>query len=82
MVNGNRVHYKPGWDCHGLPIELKAKSIQGDANPSEIRKNGLYLCFDDQLELECSNSFNLYVQLENLQHKRSIISAKNLNHGV
>ena len=19
-----RVEYKPGWDCHGLPIELKA----------------------------------------------------------
>jgi isoleucyl-tRNA synthetase len=21
---GNRVHFRPGWDCHGLPIELKA----------------------------------------------------------
>ncbi|KIK95549.1 hypothetical protein PAXRUDRAFT_140435 [Paxillus rubicundulus Ve08.2h10] len=21
---GNRVHYLPGWDCHGLPIEMKA----------------------------------------------------------
>ncbi|KAF8838923.1 isoleucyl-tRNA synthetase [Paxillus ammoniavirescens] len=21
---GNRVHYFPGWDCHGLPIEMKA----------------------------------------------------------
>lgn len=21
---GKRVHYRPGWDCHGLPIELKA----------------------------------------------------------
>ncbi|XP_050068503.1 isoleucine--tRNA ligase, mitochondrial [Anopheles maculipalpis] len=24
MVSGTRVHYVPGWDCHGLPIELKA----------------------------------------------------------
>lgn len=24
MLQGNRVHYVPGWDCHGLPIELKA----------------------------------------------------------
>ena len=24
LARGNRVHYKPGWDCHGLPIELKA----------------------------------------------------------
>ncbi|XP_063388023.1 isoleucine--tRNA ligase, mitochondrial [Cydia fagiglandana] len=24
ILLGNRVHYVPGWDCHGLPIELKA----------------------------------------------------------
>lgn len=24
MLQGKRVHYVPGWDCHGLPIELKA----------------------------------------------------------
>uniref|UniRef100_A0A182XVI5 isoleucine--tRNA ligase n=1 Tax=Anopheles stephensi TaxID=30069 RepID=A0A182XVI5_ANOST len=24
MISGTRVHYVPGWDCHGLPIELKA----------------------------------------------------------
>ncbi|KAF2720721.1 isoleucyl-tRNA synthetase [Polychaeton citri CBS 116435] len=24
MAKGKRVHYRPGWDCHGLPIELKA----------------------------------------------------------
>uniref|UniRef100_A0A182P581 isoleucine--tRNA ligase n=1 Tax=Anopheles epiroticus TaxID=199890 RepID=A0A182P581_9DIPT len=24
IVSGTRVHYVPGWDCHGLPIELKA----------------------------------------------------------
>uniref|UniRef100_A0A182SAV3 isoleucine--tRNA ligase n=1 Tax=Anopheles maculatus TaxID=74869 RepID=A0A182SAV3_9DIPT len=24
MISGTRVHYIPGWDCHGLPIELKA----------------------------------------------------------
>lgn len=23
-MKGQRVHYVPGWDCHGLPIELKA----------------------------------------------------------
>lgn len=25
---GRRVHYRPGWDCHGLPIELKALQAQ------------------------------------------------------
>lgn len=39
---GRRVHYIPGWDCHGLPIENKAlKSIQVDdhrvISPAEIR---------------------------------------------
>ncbi len=23
LLNGKQVHYVPGWDCHGLPIELK-----------------------------------------------------------
>lgn len=23
MLRGHKVHYVPGWDCHGLPIELK-----------------------------------------------------------
>ncbi|XP_048831281.1 isoleucine--tRNA ligase, mitochondrial [Brienomyrus brachyistius] len=24
VLRGRHVHYVPGWDCHGLPIELKA----------------------------------------------------------
>ncbi|EDV24362.1 uncharacterized protein TRIADDRAFT_26821 [Trichoplax adhaerens] len=28
VLQGYKVHYKPGWDCHGLPIELKA--LKGD----------------------------------------------------
>ncbi|XP_045588344.2 isoleucine--tRNA ligase, mitochondrial isoform X1 [Procambarus clarkii] len=24
LLRGYKVHYIPGWDCHGLPIELKA----------------------------------------------------------
>lgn len=23
LLQGRKVHYRPGWDCHGLPIELK-----------------------------------------------------------
>lgn len=26
LLQGKIVHYRPGWDCHGLPIELKAIS--------------------------------------------------------
>ncbi|KAI0315579.1 tRNA synthetases class I-domain-containing protein [Amylostereum chailletii] len=38
---GHRVHYVPGWDCHGLPIENKALQEHGDhstLSPGEIRK--------------------------------------------
>ncbi|KAL7987375.1 hypothetical protein Chor_006294 [Crotalus horridus] len=41
MMNGYKVHYVPGWDCHGLPIELKALSEYGETKhltPMEIRK--------------------------------------------
>ncbi|XP_068212857.1 isoleucine--tRNA ligase, mitochondrial [Palaemon carinicauda] len=24
LLKGYKIHYVPGWDCHGLPIELKA----------------------------------------------------------
>ncbi|KAI0264675.1 tRNA synthetases class I-domain-containing protein [Gloeopeniophorella convolvens] len=39
---GHRVHYIPGWDCHGLPIENKAlKAVQVEDHraiaPAEIR---------------------------------------------
>ena len=48
LLRGYRVHYRPGWDCHGLPIELKAlqssaaenaaESLSGcDLNPMQIR---------------------------------------------
>lgn len=38
IINGNKVHYRPGWDCHGLPIESKAKNIKKDMTPALIRK--------------------------------------------
>ncbi|KAM8999360.1 isoleucine--tRNA ligase, mitochondrial [Sarcophilus harrisii] len=42
MMRGAKVHFVPGWDCHGLPIELKALSELGEKaqnlSPMEIRK--------------------------------------------
>ncbi|XP_061402862.1 isoleucine--tRNA ligase, mitochondrial [Musca vetustissima] len=29
MMKGHKVDYRPGWDCHGLPIELKALASTG-----------------------------------------------------
>ncbi|KAL0568341.1 isoleucine-tRNA ligase, partial [Marasmius crinis-equi] len=41
VLQGRRVHYLPGWDCHGLPIENKALQELGKdsvtASPSTIR---------------------------------------------
>ena len=42
LRRGRKVNYVPGWDCHGLPIELKALNHQGwkrgeAVNPSGIR---------------------------------------------
>lgn len=42
MMRGYKVHYVPGWDCHGLPIEMKALSelqVQ-DLSAMEIRQKG------------------------------------------
>ncbi|KAF7792063.1 hypothetical protein EIP86_003091 [Pleurotus ostreatoroseus] len=42
LSTGKRVHYIPGWDCHGLPIENKVlKSIGKDVHevpPMTVRK--------------------------------------------
>lgn len=36
MLTGHKIHYKLGWDCHGLPIELKA--LGGEKlKPMDIR---------------------------------------------
>lgn len=38
LMTGHKILYRPGWDCHGLPIELKAcKKMRGDSSPLDIR---------------------------------------------
>ncbi|XP_060687433.1 isoleucine--tRNA ligase, mitochondrial [Hemiscyllium ocellatum] len=42
LMRGSRVHFVPGWDCHGLPIELRALAECGEEaktlSPIEIRQ--------------------------------------------
>ncbi|EDV97417.1 isoleucine--tRNA ligase, mitochondrial [Drosophila grimshawi] len=40
VVQGQQVNYIPGWDCHGLPIELKATAdaAAGEQNALDIRQ--------------------------------------------
>ncbi len=54
-MTGYNANYVPGWDCHGLPIELKAiKQLgvdSGAVDPVELRKSCRQFalsCLDDQ----------------------------------
>lgn len=42
LLQGKFIFYKPGWDCHGLPIELKAlqklNKDESELFPTRIRK--------------------------------------------
>ncbi|KAB8336747.1 hypothetical protein FH972_021056 [Carpinus fangiana] len=38
LSQGKRVHYVPGWDCHGLPIEVKALQALGEGQHGDHRK--------------------------------------------
>ena len=43
ILNGYKVNYVPGWDCHGLPIELKVlQNLKSDERKNldilELRK--------------------------------------------
>ncbi len=43
-MKGYRIDFRPGWDCHGLPIELKAlqenKTNSNDKDPLVVRELG------------------------------------------
>lgn len=36
VLQRRRVHYMPGWDCHGLPIEAKAVAESGETDLSRL----------------------------------------------
>lgn len=42
VLEGRKVHFRPGWDCHGLPIEMKALGIDGAgaASATDVRREG------------------------------------------
>ncbi|KAF9870246.1 isoleucyl-trna synthetase [Colletotrichum karsti] len=52
VQQGYRVTYRPGWDCHGLPIELKAVGTSGgkDMSAVDIRKAARQLASTTVLE--------------------------------
>jgi isoleucyl-tRNA synthetase len=63
ILNGKQVHYIPGWDCHGLPIELKVlQTMKGDERreltPIKLRKKAAE--FAKQTVQKQSESFQRY----------------------
>ena len=43
VLKGKQVHYVPGWDCHGLPIELKvlqtlSENERANMTPIDLRR--------------------------------------------
>jgi isoleucyl-tRNA synthetase len=48
MLQGRKVRFVPGWDCHGLPIELKViqgmkQSQREQLTPLELRRQARIL---------------------------------------
>ena len=37
VQNGRRVVYRPSWDCHGLPIEMKALGTSSGKGMSPVK---------------------------------------------
>jgi len=58
LLQGYKVRYVPGWDCHGLPIELKVlqnlqNSDRANLTPLKLRKKAAkfaYQTIDEQRE--------------------------------
>lgn len=38
LMNGHKVNFVPGWDCHGLPTELMAQKKYGNLPAGELRE--------------------------------------------
>lgn len=61
LLQGKKVNYIPGWDCHGLPIELKAleKLTKERKDREKVIKKQMK---------KLSNESNEYIELESELH--------------
>ncbi len=66
IKNGRRPSYRPGWDCHGLPIEHRVleelKKNRSELSPLEIRTR-------------CRESATTYVEIQKQEFQRMGILA-------
>lgn len=67
MLKGRKVSYVPGWDCHGLPIELKVSQTgslsvsRSDQPPGQISQPVLSVSQGDCV-FSAAPVFKLFVQ--------------------
>ncbi|KAF3023528.1 isoleucine-tRNA ligase [Neopestalotiopsis sp. 37M] len=77
VQQGRRVDYVPGWDCHGLPIELKALGKAEDGGkhltPVEIRKSARNLASNTVLKQ--MKSFRSYGVMSDWDHRWTTMDA-------
>lgn len=64
LYNDKTIHYVPGWDCHGLPIELKV--TKPGSSPSEIRQRSRELA--DSMITKQMEQFQQYSILTDWSH--------------
>jgi len=63
VLKGKQVHYVPGWDCHGLPIELKVLQTLSDnerANMTSIDLRRRATTYAKDTVAKQSKSFQRY----------------------
>lgn len=68
VQNGKRVTYRPSWDCHGLPIELKAlgSNTTGGLSPVKVRESARRLASKTITEqMKGFQSFGVMADWEN-----------------
>ncbi|TIB75409.1 hypothetical protein E3Q23_02424 [Wallemia mellicola] len=68
LLANNQIDYRPGWDCHGLPIELKSLSKLKTRDPLSVRTSAKQTALDgiDLQKIEF-NQFGLLADLYDSQ---------------
>ena len=68
LIQGRKIHYVPGWDCHGLPIELLAlKNVETkNLKPIDIRNKAKNIALSmSKLQKESFKSWGVIGNWEN-----------------
>lgn len=61
LLEGKKISFLPGWDCHGLPIELKVEK--------ELSREGKTLS-DEEFRARCRSYAERYVEIQRQEFRR------------